>query len=128
MKKGHYLALCGNAPFCRNKKEIKKYCRIKTMIREHYMSLYVLHTTTSIPQNMLHNSNTMQISPYQSFHKHHINARLLSQLKGGHMNLITQVAGEIFDDCEDRALIVVDEENRVLYSNQFALSLASSEG
>ncbi|CEO90567.1 MAG: hypothetical protein PHS89_09585 [Syntrophaceticus schinkii] len=44
------------------------------------------------------------------------------------MNLITQVAGEIFDDCEDRALIVVDEENRVLYSNQFALSLASSEG
>lgn len=41
-------------------------------------------------------------------------------------NLIAQVAGEIFDDFEDRALIIVDEENRILYSNQFAVSLASS--
>jgi len=39
--------------------------------------------------------------------------------------LIDQVAREIFSDCEDRALIIVDEENRILYSNQFALSLAT---
>jgi hypothetical protein len=42
--------------------------------------------------------------------------------------LIAQVAKEIMDDCEDRALIVVDEEMRILYSNNFALSLASSKG
>jgi len=41
--------------------------------------------------------------------------------------LIAQVAGEIVDGCEDQALIIVDEENRILYSNQFALSLASSD-
>lgn len=42
--------------------------------------------------------------------------------------MIDQVAGEIVDDCEDRALIIVDKENRILYSNQFALSLAFSKG
>lgn len=41
--------------------------------------------------------------------------------------MIDQVAGEIVDGCEDQALIIVDEENRILYSNQFALSLASSD-
>ena len=34
--------------------------------------------------------------------------------------MIDQVAGEIVDGCEDQALIIVDEENRILYSNQFA--------
>ncbi|MFY9140152.1 MAG: hypothetical protein WBJ83_05780 [Thermacetogeniaceae bacterium] len=42
--------------------------------------------------------------------------------------MIDQAAWEIFDDCEDRAIIIADEENRILYSNPFALSLVSSKG
>ncbi len=42
--------------------------------------------------------------------------------------MIAQIVREHLDDCEDRALIVVNEENRILYNNQFALSLTSLRG
>ena len=37
--------------------------------------------------------------------------------------MIGEVARVILDDCEDRAVIVVDENKKIIFSNRVALSL-----
>lgn len=41
-------------------------------------------------------------------------------------SLIGEMAKMIFDDCEDCAVIVIDEENEIFYNNCFASSLVST--
>lgn len=40
-------------------------------------------------------------------------------------DLIGGIAKAILDDCDDRAIIIVDEEDKIVYNNCFALSLVS---